>query len=223
MSDHARKLYSYWRSSAAYRVRIALNLKGLPYSTIPVHLVDNGGEQHAPDYHAINPQELVPTLVEGERVFRQSLAIIEYLDEMYPQTAPLLPADARSRARVRSLALAIACDVHPLNNSRVLQYLERNLRIAQDQRDAWVRHWIAAGFAAFEELVANDATTGTFCHGDAPTLADVLLIPQLYNARRWSLELGAYPTLLRIEAACVPLEAFERARPENQADAPGSS
>ena len=222
MSTKALKLYSYWRSSAAYRVRIALNLKGLDYTLVPVHLINNGGEQHHPDFHAVNPQELIPVLVDGERVIRQSLAIVEYLDEVHPKSAPLLPADARSRARVRSLALAIACDIHPLNNARVLQYLEHELHIAQDARERWTRHWIGLSFAALEGLLGSDLATGRFCHGDEPTLADVLLIPQVYNARRWQLDLTAYPTLLRIEQTCLELEAFQRALPENQPDAPHS-
>ena len=216
------KLYSYWRSSAAYRARIAINLKGLACQIVPVSLVVDGGEQHSAAYRAVNPQELVPTLVDGERVIRQSLAIIEYLDEMYPQTPQLLPAEPRARARVRALALAVACDIHPLNNTRVLKYLENEMGVPQAEREGWIRHWIALGLGAIEELIADDVVAGAFCHGDAPTMADAVLIPQIYNARRWGLDLGAYPTLTRIEAACLALDAFERARPERQADAPAS-
>lgn len=220
--ETTRKLYSYWRSSAAYRVRIALNLKGLSYAVLPVHLVNNGGEQHRPEYRAVNPQELVPVLIDGAHAIRQSIAIIEYLDEAYPGGARLLPTEPLARARVRGLALAIACDVHPMNNTRALQYLERELRVAEPERARWTRHWIALGFAALEELLAPDPATGRFCHSDAPGMADALLIPQLYNARRWSLDLTPYPTLCRIEAECAALDAFVRARPENQVDAPKS-
>ncbi|MGH8124087.1 MAG: maleylacetoacetate isomerase [Rudaea sp.] len=222
MPETARKLYSYWRSSAAYRVRIALNLKGLAYDVLPVHLVDSGGEQHRPEFRAVNPQELIPVLIDGAHSIRQSIAIIEYLDEVYPSGAHLLPAAPLARARVRGLALAIACDVHPLNNTRALQYLERELHIAPAERARWTRHWIALGFAALEELLAPDPASGRFCHGDAPGMADALLVPQLYNARRWSLDLAPYPTLCRIDAECAALDAFERARPENQLDAPKS-
>ncbi len=220
--ETTRKLYSYWRSSAAYRVRIALNLKGLPYVVLPVHLVNNGGEQHRSEFHAVNPQELVPVLVDGAHALRQSIAIIEYLDEAYPGSARLLPSEPLARARVRGLALAIACDVHPMNNTRALQYLERELHVPEVERARWTRHWIALGFAALEELLAPDPATGRFCHGDAPGMADALLVPQLYNARRWSLDLAPYPTLCRIETECAALDAFERARPENQVDAPKS-
>lgn len=222
VAQTTRQLFSYWRSSAAYRVRIALNLKGLAYDVLPVHLVNNGGEQHRPEFRAVNPQELVPVLIDDSHAIRQSIAIIEYLDEAYPDGTRLLPAEPLARARVRGLALAVACDVHPLNNTRALQYLERELQVAQTARERWTRHWIALGFAALEELLAPDPATGRFCHGDAPGMADALLIPQLYNARRWSLDLAPYPTLCRIEAECAALHAFERARPENQVDAPRS-
>lgn len=214
-----RRLYGYWRSSAAYRVRIALNLKGLHYETVPVHLINNGGEQHSPDYHALNPQELLPSLIDDGQTLHQSMAICEYLDEAYSDTTPLLPREPLARARVRALALATACDIHPLGNMRVLQYLECEFSIAQVAREDWIRHWIRLGFAALEHLVARDAATGRFCHGDTPGLADVLLIPQIYNARRWSMDMSTYPTLSRIEAACASLDAFDRARPENQVDA----
>ena len=222
MTNKSRTLYSYWRSSAAYRARIALNLKGLAYDIAPVNLVNDGGEQHSAAYHEVNPQELVPTLVDGERVIRQSIAIIEYLDETYPQTAALLPQEPRSRARVRALALAVACDIHPLNNTRVVQYLERELGVPQVERERWIRHWITLGLIAIEEVVANDVVAGKFCHGDSPTMADVLLVPQLYNARRWGVDLSAYPALERVEASCLRLEAFDRARPEVQPDTPNA-
>ncbi len=215
------QLYSYWRSSAAYRVRIGLNLKGLPYEIVPVHLVRDGGQQHSEAYRAINPQQLVPTLGHGQRRLGQSLAILEYLDEVWPDR-PLLPATARARQRVRALALLVACDVHPLNNLRVLQYFEREWNVPQPERDAWVKHWITDGFAAAEALLAEHPSTGDFCEGETPTLADCCLIPQIYNARRFGVDMAAYPTLARIEACCLKLPAFDAARPENQPDAPAA-
>ena len=212
-------LYGYWRSSAAYRVRIALALKGLAWESRPVHLVQDGGQQHAADYAAMNPQQLVPSLRDGERVLTQSLAIMEYLEETRPEP-PLLPADARGRARVRALAQLVACDIHPLGNLRVLQYLERELGVGEAQRGAWSRHWIATGFTALEAMLAGNAATGRYCHGDTPGLADACLVPQVYNARRWKLPLDDYPTIRRIDAACGELEAFRGAAPEAQADAP---
>ena len=218
MHDRFR-LYSYWRSSAAYRVRIGLHLKGLAFETVPVHLVRDGGEQHSPAFHHANPQGLVPVLEHGQRMMRQSLAILEYLDEIWPQPA-LLPATARDRQRVRALAQLVACDIHPLNNLRVLQYLERDWGVPQPERDNWVRHWIVAGFVAFESMLAEHPSTGTFCDGDAPTLADCCMVPQLYNARRFGVDLAPYPTMLRVEQACLALPAFQAALPENQPDAP---
>ena len=212
-------LYGYWRSTAAYRVRIALNLKGLAFENRPVHLVRGGGEQHAPAYAALNPLELVPSLRDGERTLTQSLAIMEYLDETRPEP-PLLPADAEGRARVRALAQLVACDIHPLGNLRVLQYLERELGVGEAQRGAWSRHWIATGFAALEAMLAGNAATGRYCHGDTPGLADACLVPQVYNARRWKLPLDDYPTIRRIDEACGELEAFRLAAPEAQEDAP---
>ena len=212
------KLYTYFRSSAAYRVRIALNLKGLPFESIPVHLVRHGGEQHGADYERINPAHLVPALVDDEDTLSQSLAIIEYLDETHPSPA-LLPADAAGRARVRALAQAVACEIHPLNNLRVLRYLTQELQIDEAAKIKWIQHWITLGFTAFEAQLASSPRTGTYCHGDTPTLADCCLIPQLYNARRFDTPLHAYPHLLRIEAACLALEPFQKARPEAQADA----
>lgn len=208
-------LYDYWRSSASYRVRIALNLKGLPYTGHSVHLVQDGGQQHAPDYLALNPQQLVPSLVDGDLVLTQSLAIMEYLEEKWPMP-PLLPADRAGRARVRALALVVACDVHPLGNLRVLQYLQGELDVDEERRKEWSRHWIATGFAALEAMLAGDPATGRFCHGDTPGMADVLLVPQVYNARRWHLPMDAYPTISRIDQACQSLEAFRNAAPEAQ-------
>ncbi len=215
------RLYSYWRSSAAYRVRIGLNLKGLVYETVPVHLVRDGGEQHSDAFRETNPQQLVPVLEHGQRMLRQSVAILEYLDEMWPQPS-LLPATARDRERVRALAHLIACDVHPLNNLRVLQFFERDWNVPQAERDVWVRHWIDEGFAAFEALLLNHPSTGDFCDGDTPTLADCCLIPQVYNARRFGMTLEQYPNIARVEAACLAHPAFDAARPEMQPDAPKS-
>ncbi|HEL4297133.1 TPA: maleylacetoacetate isomerase [Stenotrophomonas maltophilia] len=216
--DDGIVLYTYWRSSAAYRVRIALELKGLAWDARPVHLVREGGEQHLDAYRALNPQQLVPTLLHDGHTLTQSLAIVEYLDERFPQV-PLLPADAAGRARVRALAQLVACDIHPINNLRVMQYLERSLQLPADARTQWTLHWIAEGLAAMEAMLASSRDTGTFCHGDRPGLADLCLLPQLYNAHRFGLDLTPYSTLRRIEAACQALDAFDRARPENQPDA----
>lgn len=211
-------LYGYWRSSAAYRVRIALNLKGIDYDQAPVHLVRDGGEQHRPSYRELNPQRLVPTLVVGETVITQSLAILEYLEETGSSPA-LLPADAAGRARVRSLAQIVACDVHPLQNLRVLNYLTGELGVDDEQRAAWARHWICEGLRALEERLARSSATGTFCHGETPGLADACLVPQLYNARRFGCGLDAFPTVGRIDRACQALPAFAAAAPEAQPDA----
>lgn len=210
------KLYTYFRSSAAYRVRIALNLKGLPYESIPVHLLRDGGAQHSADYVRLNPAELVPTLVDGGLTLGQSLAIIEYLEETHP-TPALLPLDAPGRARVRALAQTIACEIHPLNNLRVLQYLERELNVDAEAKARWYRHWITLGFTALESLLQD--SRGDFCHGDAPTLADCCLIPQVANSRRFDTPLENFPRIRRIEAACLRLPAFQRALPEVQPDA----
>lgn len=215
-------LYSYWRSSAAFRVRIALNLKGLPYRLQPVHLVQDGGQQHADEYQRLNPQQLVPTLLHGERVLRQSLAIIEYLDELWPE-APLLPTAPRDRARVRGMAELAACDIHPIGNLRVLQYLGGTLGVDAGQREQWSRHWIELGFAAWEAWLAEDAAGTPFCVGDTPGLADICLVPQAYNARRWGVNMQAYPRISAIDAACNELEAFQLAAPEAQPDAPQAS
>jgi maleylpyruvate isomerase len=211
------KLYSYFRSSAAYRVRIALALKSLEPEFAPVHLVR--GEQRGDEFRAKNPQALVPALeLDDATVLTQSLAIIEYLDETHPKP-PLLPQSPVERARVRSLALLVACEVHPLNNARVLAYLTKTLGVTDEQRLAWYCHWIALGLEAFERRVAEAPETGRFCHGEAPTLADLCLVPQLFNARRFGCDLAGMPTIARIEGACLALPAFERARPENQPDA----
>ncbi|OOG55525.1 maleylacetoacetate isomerase [Rhodanobacter sp. C03] len=216
-------LYGYWRSSAAYRVRIALNLKGLSYESRPVHLVRDGGEQHAAAYRSVNPQGLIPCLLDGDRVITQSLAIMEYLDDIHPELeTALLPVDARGRARVRALAMVVACDIHPLGNLRVLQQLESQFSADETQRGEWSRHWIASGFKALEAMLADHAATGRYCHGDTPGLADACLVPQFYNALRWKLPLDDYPTLRRICQACNDLEAFQRAAPEAQPDAPKS-
>jgi maleylacetoacetate isomerase len=210
------KLYNYFRSAAAYRVRIALSLKGLDYEYIPVHLVK--GEQRGEPYRTLNAQQLVPILADDRGTFTQSLAIIEYIDERYPEP-PLLPDTPEARARVRAIALAIACDIHPLNNLRVLQYLTGTLGTGEDAKNAWYRHWIDLGLAALETQLASDAATGVFCHGDRVTLADICLVPQLANARRNRIPLEPYPTLRRIDADCQSLEAFASAAPERQPDA----
>ncbi len=221
MATGALKLYSYWRSSAAYRVRIALNLKGLPYEIVPVHLLNDGGEQHSAEYRELNPQELVPTLRDGHRIVRQSMAIIEYLEETWPDP-PLMPDTARDRVRVRTLSQIIACEIHPLNNLRVLQFLERTWNVPQAERETWIRHWMQEGFRALEATLADSPATGTFCEGDFPTMADCLLVPQVYNAVRFGLDLSEFPTVAKINEECLTLEAFQNARPENQPDAPPS-
>jgi maleylpyruvate isomerase len=212
------QLYSYFRSSASYRVRIALNLKGLPFEYLPVHMLKDGGQQHAAAYQRINPAELVPTLVVDGQSIGQSLAIIEYLDETHPEPA-LLPPDALGRARVRALAQSIACEIHPLNNLRVLKYLEHDLKLIEDTRVTWYRHWITLGFTAIETVLANNPNTGTFCHGDTPGLADCCLIPQIANSRRLETPLDAFPTIRRIEQACLAIDAFAKAAPQLQPDA----
>lgn len=212
------KLYSYFRSSASFRVRIALALKGVDYEYAAVHLLAGGGQQFAADFMAMNPAALVPVLDDGGRVLTQSLAIIEYLDETRPQP-PLLPADALGRARVRALALAIACEIHPLNNTRVLRYLQETLALTEAQRNAWYRHWVETGLAAVEAMLAGDPRTGTCCHGDAPTLADICLVPQIFNARRFEARLDHLPTVMRIHDACMRLPAFADSAPARQPDA----
>ncbi|OZI17665.1 MULTISPECIES: maleylacetoacetate isomerase [Bordetella] len=211
------QLYSYFRSSAAYRVRIALNIKGIAYEYLGVHLLKDGGQQLSDGYRALNPSALVPTLVDADVTLGQSLAIIEYLDETHPQP-PLLPADAAGRARVRAIAQAIACDTHPLNNLRVLKYLKRNLQVSDDAKNEWYRHWVGLGLAAVESMLADSSSTGRYCHGDTPGLADACLVPQVYNARRFDCDLSAFPTVVRIDEACRELPAFDLAQPEKQPD-----
>ena len=212
------KLYGYFRSSAAYRVRIALNLKGVEFETIAVHLLKDGGQQLSEDYKALNPTALVPTLVDGELAIGQSMAILEYLEETHPQP-PLLPADAAGRARVRAIAQTIACDIHPLNNLRVLKHLKHGLGVDEDTKNAWYRHWIAVGLTSVEAMLAANTATGRYCHGDTITMADVLLVPQIYNARRFGCDLSDMPTITRIVDACSELDAFQRAEPARQPDA----
>lgn len=210
------ELYTYFRSSAAYRVRIALNLKRLSYRPRFVHLAK--GEQHQPEYHEINPQERVPALVDRGTVFTQSLAIIEYLNDAYPEP-PLLPRRRDERAYVRALAQIIACDIHPLNNLRVLRYLEHTMGQDEAARIAWIRHWIREGFEAFEAQLARHESSGLFCFGDTPTLADICLTPQVFNARRFCCELSEFPRIRAIDENCQALIAFRDAAPEQQADA----
>ena len=210
------KLHNYFRSSTSFRVRIALNMKGLGYDYQPVHL--RNGEQRGAAYLALNPQGGVPALeLDGGRVLTQSMAILEYLEEAYPEP-PLLPADPLGRARVRSLAYAVACDIHPLNNLRVLQRLKA-LGQDQDGVTAWFRHWIAVEFAALEQRLANESETGQFCHGDAPTLADLCLAPQVINGQRFDCDMAPYPTIRRIHQECMALDAFAKAHPMKQPDA----
>jgi len=217
-SANGLMLYTYFRSSAAWRARIALNLKGLKPDYVFVHLLKNGGEQHSADYGRLNPQETVPTLVHEGHVIGQSLAIIEYLNECWPEP-PLLPKDPFGRARVRQIADAVACEMHPLGNLRIRLRLRDMFKASEEQQAEWQRHWITLGFAALEKLIAGAKETGCFCHGDTPTLADIFLIPQMGNARRVKLDLAPYPTLLRIEAEAAAHPAFAAARPEAQSDA----
>ncbi len=211
------ELFTYFRSSAAFRVRIALNLKGLKAESHCIHLVKDGGQQHKPEFRKVNPQGFVPALVDHEHVITQSIAIIEYLEETHPQP-PLLPKDALGRARVRSLALIIAADIHPLQNTRIAKYLENELKLDETARKRWTVRWITEGFTALEKMLANDPATGEFCHGDTPTMADVLLVPQMFSARRFGAELDAFPTLRRIDEHCQLLKAFQDAAPAKQPD-----
>jgi maleylacetoacetate isomerase len=212
------ELHTYYRSSASYRVRIALNLKELTAEESYVHLSKNGGEQFGVAFDAINPQHLLPVLEIDGLVLPQSLAIIEYLDETR-QGAPLLPPDPAGRARVRALSQMIAADIHPINNLRVLKYLGAELNASQDQKNAWYRHWVALGLDALERQLVGNPATGRFCHGDTPGMADCCLVPQLYNARRFDCDLSSYPTLLAIDARCAELAAFRAAHPDLQPDA----
>ena len=209
------KLDSYFRSSAAYRALIALNLKGLPYEMVAVHLTKDGGQQHKPEFHAVNPQERVPALeLSSGEVLTQSLAIVEYLDDIEPNP-PFLPADALARAKVRAIAQIVACDIHPLNNLIALQYLKRTLKHEQAEIDAWYHHWVIEGFKAIEAMIGP----GPYACGAHVTLADICLVPQVFNARRLKVPLDAFPKIVAADAACLKLAAFDKARPENQPDA----
>jgi len=210
-------LYGYWRSSSAYRVRIALNLKGIGYRQEAVHLVRDGGEQNRAEYRAINPLGLVPALVHGGRVIVQSQSICEYLEETFP-AHPLLPTEPVQRARIRSIVQSIASEIQPMNNLGVMQYLKSEMQQSDEQVRDWYLHWIDRGFAAVETWL-SDTHAGTYCHGDSPTLADCFLVPQVYNAERFSCDLEPYPNIRRITAQCRLLSAFINAAPENQADA----
>jgi maleylacetoacetate isomerase/maleylpyruvate isomerase len=210
----ALELYNYFRSSASYRVRIALALKGLDYDYKAVHLTK--GEQTSESYAAVSASRLVPLLRDGEQVLTQSLAIIEYLDETHPLPA-LLPADPVGRARVRALALDIACEIHPLNNLRVLRYLVQSLKVSEEDKDRWYRHWVETGLETVERQLA--AQPARYCHGDAPTLADCVLVPQIFNAQRFKCRTGHVPHVMRVFEACMRLDAFEKTRPEACPDA----
>lgn len=210
------ELYSYFRSSASFRVRIALALKGLPYDYVPVHLVKS--EQLKPPFAGLSPSRLVPLLKDGDATLTQSIAIIEYLDETHPQP-PLLPADPPGRARVRALALDVACEIHPLNNLRVLRYLVRELKVSEEDKDRWYRHWVEGGLEAVERQLAGHPATGRFCHGDSPTMADVLLVPQIFNAQRYNCRLDHVPTVMRVFEQCMQHPAFQAAQPSACPDA----
>lgn len=211
------KLYGYWRSTAAYRVRIALHLKGIVFEHESVHLVNDGGEQHQAKYAAINPNHLVPSLVDGTFLLHQSLAIIDYLEVNYSGLS-LYPDDAKGRARVQALALDIACEIHPLNNLRVQQYLAVDLKLAAQEKSAWIDHWMSIGFNAIEKQLVSSA--GCYCFQDQVTVADICLVAQVYNANRFNVDMSAYPYINRVVENCNKLEAFQLALPENQPDAP---
>jgi maleylacetoacetate isomerase len=210
------KLYGYFRSSASYRVRIALNMKGLDYDQVSVHLAK--GKQYDREFSAISPQNLVPVLEDDGQLLYQSLAIIQYLEEKFPEPR-LLPKDSPGRNRVRSLALISACEIHPLNNTRVLAYLTDTLKVTEEQKNAWYRHWVTVGFTALEKRLATEKETGKFCHGDAPGFADITLVPQVANANRFKVDLTPFPTIRRINDECLKLEPFRKAMPQNQPDA----
>jgi maleylacetoacetate isomerase len=209
-------LYTYWRSSAAYRVRIALNLKGVSYRTETVHLLKNGGEQRSTHYRLLNPSALVPTLGTPEGVVRQSVAILEYLEESHPEPA-LLPEDRILRAQSRAMAMDICCDSHPLNNLRVQQYLSQNLHISDDEKQAWINHWMQQGLIPIEQQLRE--ISGVFAVGDCPSFADICLIPHIYNAKRFHVSLTNFPRAEEIWSRCNELKAFQEAAPENQPDA----
>lgn len=206
------KLYDYFRSSASFRVRIALHLKQLPYDAVPVHLINNGGEQFSAEYQTINPMCLVPSLNDNGHIITQSLAIIEYLDETHPSPL-LLPAQPYAKALVRAFAYTIAAEIHPVNNLRILKYLTNDLNISDEQKNKWYQHWTANGLAALEKLLTANGRQTTFCYGESPTLADICLVPQMFNARRFNCDLSAYPNLRRIDDNCQKVAAFTHARP----------
>ena len=210
------KLYSYFRSSAAYRVRIALNLKGLPAEIVPVHLVKNGGEQHSAEYCQLNASELVPTLIDDTFALSQSLSILEYLDEKYPEPA-LLPKQLQQRALIRAFSQNIACDIHPLNNLRVLQYLQNVFALSEGEKSTWYKHWIELGMRSLEAQLTE--SNGQFCFGEQATFADCCLIPQVYNAKRFNIDVSVFPKIESIYQHCMTLDAFQQAAPEAQIDA----
>jgi maleylacetoacetate isomerase/maleylpyruvate isomerase len=210
------KLFGYWRSTAAYRVRIALHLKGIDFESVPVHLIKNGGEQHANQYSELNPSHLVPTLVDGQLVLNQSMAIIDYIDTKYSEV-PLYPQNIEGKAHVQALSLDIACEIHPLNNLRVQQYLTKELDANEDIKLAWTHHWMKIGFSAFEARLLQ--TAGEFCYGDSVSVADICLVAQVYNANRFNLDMSPYPKIISIIERCNTLPAFIKALPENQEDA----
>lgn len=210
------KLYSYWRSSASYRVRIALNLKGLPCEIVPIHLLRDGGEQFSNAYRALNPQARVPLLVDGDFRVNQSQAILEYLEALHPQPA-LVPADPRQQARVRAFCLTITADIQPLQNTSVLKYLSDQLGVSEEAKSAWLRHWITRGLAALEQE-SGDAGDARFVFGDTPSWADCVLVPQIYAAERFGCDAANYPRLARVAAHCATLPAFQRAHPDAQPD-----
>ena len=211
------EVYTYFRSSAAYRARIVLNLKGLKADYRFVHLLKDGGQQHKPEFKEVNPQCFIPALKDQGHTLTQSLAIAEYVEETHPEP-PLLPKDAFGRARVRMLALVVACDIHPLNNQRVMQYLEKEFGADATVKKRWMQRWMSDGFAALEKLLSGSSDTGTFCHGDKPTLADAFLIPQMFNAKRFETDLTPFPTLRRINDHCLTLKPFIDAAPDKQPD-----
>jgi maleylacetoacetate isomerase len=210
------KLHGYFRSSASYRTRIALNMKGLVYEQVSVHL--SRGVQYTPEFSEVNPQNLVPVLERDRLRLYQSTAIIEYLEETFPQP-PLLPPEPAARARVRSLALISACEIHPLNNTRVLGYLTQTLKLSEQQKEDWYRHWVTVGFAALEKRLASERETGRFSHGDTPGFADIFLVPQVANANRFKVDLQPFPTIRRVNENCLAVDAFIKAMPQNQPDA----